>query len=351
MKKRTALLSLSLLFLALAGPAVAQTPVENSPTTPPTSPTSQATPQPTPTPPPTENFLTVSPPIRELELPRDSANTYQMSITNRSDRTLDLILRASPFVASGETGGVNVADEPLADSQNWIILNPARIRLAPKEKKDISYTITIPPSAEPGGFYFAVTALLSGQTSVSASPEEVATGTSINLNVSSLNLVRIAGPVDFDARIVEFSTDKKFYEYGPVDFTTRILNQSTVHIKPALEVQIRNTLGLEEEQNVKLRLQNILPQATRRYEAQMGGKWHIGRYAANLTGTYGNGRQLNYTIYFWIMPWKIIIAILLALAIIILLITSIKRQLSEKKVLEEELNKMREKTSGASGRA
>jgi len=40
------------------------------------------------------------------------------------------------------------------------------------------------------------------------------------------------------------------------------------------------------------------------------------------------------------MPWKIILAVLLALAIIILLVFSIKRQLDEKKILEEELKKI-----------
>ncbi|MDD3679350.1 MAG: hypothetical protein PHX72_00615, partial [Candidatus Shapirobacteria bacterium] len=295
-------------------------------------------PQPTPTPETLtdSNLITISPPIRELELPRGSANSYQMSLTNRGQKMITLVLRASPFVASGDTGGVDVADDPLPETQNWIIISPSVVALEPGEQTDITYTIIVPQNAEPGGFYFAITALLSSDTSVGGQPDQITTGSAINLNVASLNLVTIEGPVNYGAQIAEFSTPKVLFEYGPVPFTTRILNLSNVHIKPILEIEVNNTWGLESASLIHVERQNILPQAQRRYESEFSGKWHFGRYSATLSGLYGDGQVLSYTIFFWIMPWKIILAILLALVIIILLIFSIKRQLDEKKILEEE---------------
>ncbi|MGI6278681.1 MAG: hypothetical protein ACOYJ8_02680 [Patescibacteria group bacterium] len=298
-------------------------------------------PQPTPTTiTPDANLITVSPPVRELELPRGSANSYQMSLTNRGQKTVTLVLRASPFVAAGDTGGVDVADESLPESQNWVIVNPSVIALEPGEQIDVTYTILIPQNAEPGGFYFAITALLSGSTKITGQPGETVTGSAIDLNVAALNLVTIEGPVDYNAQISEFSTPKVLFEYGPVPLAARILNLSSVHIKPILEVEVNNTWGLESASLIHLERQNILPQAQRKYEAEFGGKWHFGRYSATLNALYGDGKALSYTIFFWIMPWKIILAVLLALAIIILLILSIKRQLDEKKILEEELKKI-----------
>lgn len=298
-------------------------------------------PQPTPTTiTPDSNLITISPPVRELALPRGSANSYQMSLTNRSQNAVTLVLRASPFIASGDTGGVDVADDPLPDSQNWVIINPSIVSLEAGEQIDVTYTILIPQNAEPGGFYFAVTALLSGNAAITGQADQITTGSAVDLNVAALNLITIEGPVDYSAQISEFSTPKVLFEYGPVPFMARILNLSNVHIKPILEVEVNNTWGLESTSLIHLERQNILPQAQRKYEAEFDGKWHFGRYSATLNALYGDGKTLSYTIFFWIMPWKIILAVLLALAIIILLILSIKRQLDEKKILEEELKKI-----------
>lgn len=287
------------------------------------------------------SLITISPPVRELELPRGSANSYQMSLLNQSDRTVTLVLRASPFIASGDTGGVEVDDDPLPDSHNWVVINPNRVTLEAGEQVDVAYTIVIPQNAEPGGFYFAVTALLSGETDLVGQTDQITTGAFVNLNVASLNLVTVEGPVEYSANITEFSTPRVLFEYGPVPFVARILNLSTVHIKPILEIEVRNTWGLEQPSLVRLERQNILPQAQRQYEAEFGGRWHFGRYSATLSALYGDGQTITHTLFFWVMPWKIILAVLLALAIVILLILSIKRQLDEKKVLEEELRQIR----------
>ena len=156
------------------------------------SPTPQISPIPTPTPAKSPiNFLTISPPVRELELPRGSSNSYQMSILNQGGSPVRLILRASPFIAAGDTGGVSVADEGLPLSQDWVIINPNILTLKSGERREITYTITVPKNAEPGGFYFAITALLAGKSGVSGKPANITSGAAVNLNVASLNLITI----------------------------------------------------------------------------------------------------------------------------------------------------------------
>jgi hypothetical protein len=350
MLKKTALITILISLLSLSPAisqgepaptkeAIAQTQEQTTERT--ITPSPQLQPTPTPEEPASKSLITVSPPVRELELPQGSANSYRMSLTNQSDRTVTLVLRASPFTAAGDTGGVDVADDPLPNSQNWVVINPSLIILEPNEQTDVTYTIVIPLNAEPGGFYFAITALLSSDATVGGRPDQVTTGSAVNLNVASLNLVTIEGPITYKAQITKFSTPKILFEYGPVPFTARILNSSTVHIKPILEVEVNNAWGLESPSLVHIEQQNILPQAQRKYEAEFGGKWHFGRYSATLNALYGDGKNLSYTIFFWIMPWKIILAVLLAIAIITLLILSIKRQLDEKKILEEELKRFK----------
>jgi len=336
--------SFSLFAFSLSKANAQANPATNAGTTAITvSPTPPISPIPTPTPAGSlASFLTISPPVRELELPRGSSNSYQVSILNQGGSSVKLVLRASPFTAAGDVGGVNVSDEELTDSQDWVIINPNILTLNPGERREITYTITVPKNAEPGGFYFAITALLAGKSGVSGQPTDVTSGTAVNFNVAALNLITIEGPVSYNAQITEFSTPKVIFEYGPVPLTARIRNLSTVHIKPLLEIDVKNTLGLlSDSETVHIKQQNILPQAQRKFEGEFGGKWHFGRYAATLSGLYGDGQMLTYTLFFWILPWKIILAVILAIAIIILLILSIKRQLDEKKVLEEELKEIK----------
>jgi len=263
-------------------------------------------------------FLTISPPVRELELPPGSNNSYQVSLLNQSNKTLKILVRASPFAAVGETGGVDVSDNELPNTQDWVIVNPSILTLAPNERRNITYTITLPRNAEPGGFYFAITAQVTSKIDMGpAGPAETKSGSEINFNVASLNIVQISGKAVTDARISEFSTPKKIYEYGPVPFVVRILNLGNVHIKPALQIDVHNTLLKGEKETIRLRLQNVLPGAQRKYEeVEYGGKWHFGRYIATLNGVYGDGQSLTYSLSFWIIPWRIITAVVLAIFII-----------------------------------
>lgn len=264
--------------------------------------------------------LTISPPVRELELLPGSSNSYQVSLLNLSDKSVRATLRASPFTPIGNRGDIQVSDDELDPSRDWIIINPSILTLGPKERKKVDYTIVLPHNASPGGFYFAIAALVTGATqSKPTTPGAIESGSAVNFNVSSLNLIRIAGPVHYDALISSFTTPKKLYEYGPVPFTAVLKNTSNVHIKPLVEVVIRNTLGIKEKTTISLRQQNILPGAERRYETEYGGKWHFGRYVATLNASYGNSQSMSHTLIFWILPWKIMAAVLLAIVILLLL--------------------------------
>ena len=58
----------------------------------------------------------------------------------------------------------------------------------------------------------------------------------------------------------------------------------------------------------------------------LGLKWLFGRYQANLNAGYGDtGQALLATAFFWVIPWRLILALLLALLIVVL-ITLILRQ-------------------------
>jgi len=131
MKNKKVILLLLLLLITYYLLPITNTFAQNSATN-----AGAISPIPTPAPSgPSVSFLTISPPVRELELPRGSSNSYQMSILNQGDSSVSLILRASPFIAAGDAGGVSVDDEGLPSSQDWVIINPNILTLESGERR------------------------------------------------------------------------------------------------------------------------------------------------------------------------------------------------------------------------
>ncbi len=291
-------------------------------------------------------FLTISPPLNELILEPGSKSTHGLSLYNNSDSPITVDLRVSPFVPEGEEGQVNVADEPLPKSQDWVTVYPSRITLAPKESKTISYTIELPPNAPPGGFYFAIVAS-SAPRKYQSQGGQLESGASVVASVSELVFVKINGPVSYNAKIKEFDTanKKRFFFYGPIDFIVRIKNLSNIHTVFSNQIEVENII-FPEKYVLKMKDQRIMPDAVRKFTATMPNKWHLGYYKATLTTSYAGGNNLQNVIMFWIVPVKEITLILggfaLLLTLIIILTRRAHRRQEEMRQLQEAVEKLEE---------
>ncbi|MCX6703964.1 MAG: hypothetical protein NTZ07_00780, partial [Candidatus Woesebacteria bacterium] len=86
---------------------------------------------------------------------------------------------------------------------------------------------------------------------------------------------------------------------------------------------------------------NIFPGTTRSYTSQLGQKLMIGKFTVALSAVYGDqGNLLTSAFTMWVLPWKIMLAILLAFIIIVLTGTVWYKKFKKKEeVLVEELGK------------
>ncbi len=284
-------------------------------------------------------FLTISPPINELILEPGSKSTHGLSILNQADEPVTVDVRVSPFVPEGDDGQVNISDEALPNSQDWVTVYPNRFKLQPKESKVLSYTIELPDNASPGGFYFAIVAS-SSPSKYTSSGTDVETGSAVVASVSELVLVRVNGPVSYNARIDSFDTadGRRFFSYGPVDFVAKIRNLSNVHAVFSNEIVVENVL-FPKKYVLTMSSQRILPQATRKFTAQLPNKWHFGYYKASLTTNYAGGNNLQSVIMFWIMPVKEIVLGLSVFILVILLVIILVRRSHRK---HEEIEQLQE---------
>lgn len=264
--------------------------------------------------------LEISPPL--LDLKADPGQTIKSEIRVRNVTKDTLVVKAQfeDFVASGEDGQPKILLNPEEKSpysiKDWLGTTET-VTLAPEQRETIPITINVPQDASPGGHYGVV-------RFTGAPPELEGTGVSLSASVGTLILVNVAGDVKESASIEELFVSKDgkragLFEYGPLDFTLRIENDGNIHLQPKGTIQVTNMFGKTvylSQLNQDSR--NVLPGSIRKFEQSMGNKLLFGPYKLKADVVYGSNSQITSdTVTFWVIPYKIILGILLAILIVV----------------------------------
>jgi len=269
--------------------------------------------------------LSAIPPRLELEVKPDATNTQTIKVRNESTETKTITISLRDFIVTDNQGTPIFLDD--IDSENnrwsassWIQLSTSSLTLKPGETKSLNLTVTPPTNALPGGHYSAVI-----YTPESGSLYSSTTGASIQTNVGTLVYVTIPGDINQSAS-VQYFTAPKLSEFGPINFKSTIKNSSDIHIQPAGSIIITNWFGQKTAQ-LQLKETNIFPYTIRNFENTLDKKWLFGRYKATLNAVYGTaGGIITATIFFWVIPWRLLILAAAAIGIIITLIVIFKNK-------------------------
>jgi hypothetical protein len=295
------------------------------------------------------NGLSAIPPRLEIEVVADKVTTQAIKVRNESTETKTITVSIRDFIVSDNQGTPEFIDN-LSDAvsnrwaaSSWIQVSPTSLTLKPGETKGLSLTVMPPKNALPGGHYAAVI-YSPNATSIGAS-----TGASVQTNVGTLVYVTVPGDISQSALVQSFSAPK-FSEFGPIDFKSTIKNSSDIHIQPVGAITVKNWLGGKTAQ-LTLNQTNIFPYTTRDFQNTLDKKWLFGRYKATMQAVYGTaGGLITATIFFWVIPWRLILLIIAAIAIITALITVLKKKPTTPKSsdtevaqLEKELEELKKK--------
>lgn len=236
-------------------------------------------------------------------------------IINETNEPLTFNLNVQDYNVVDKIGTPNIYPPNTLDERfsaaSWIGLSPTTFTLAPQQKQIVNYYIQVPNTARPGGHYAAIVyaPVTPGQPP--------ATGGVVNTQIGALFYVTINGPIKENAQITKFFTNA-FQEYGPVNILTEITNFGDLHILPKGKVSVT---GLFFNKSQDLVESNIFPGGvTRQFTNTMGQTLMLGRYKAELLASYGkeNNLPLMATLYFWVIPWRLIIVIILLVVAIVL---------------------------------
>ena len=290
-----------------------------------------------------EVSLVVSPP--RIDITANPGETIQktIKITNDSaDRELILQARTFDFIVQDNLGTPIRVTETASGrylASPWFTLERSELVIPPKSTTQLVAIITIPQDALPGGHYagvfFEPVTNRGGKNTVSYTTTQV----------GSLFGITIAGDIKYDALVKSFQTKLNFNEFGPIDFTAELENQSDTHIRPTTKIVIHDMLGRQLAE-LPLDEVNIFPYTSRLLNGTWNQVWGFGRYTATLSAAYGPGLVASRTIYFWIMPYRLIAAIVVALLVLLAVFILIRRHLkSQNDHRDDEIDELKRKIS------
>lgn len=297
--------------------------------------------------------LSVAPARQEIFVDPGESTAITVKFFNYSDAPVSGPLKVADFIVEDKDGSPTFLEEgsavtgltkisPRFSAASWVTLPYDRITIAPKNKVNIQAKINVPTNATPGGKYLAIYFEPGGQVSkATGSLKEAASPVSVR--IAGLVYLRVSGPIKEDAYVVKLSMPK-FSEYGPVDISTEILNRGDYHIRPRGVISVTNLFGKQID-TAELKEQNIFPDVSRVYENKVGQKWMFGKYKAELTAAYGeSGKALTAIAFFWVVPWKLTIVVVLTVLILIILFNNFFRKYKKhEEELEQKIEKLEEK--------
>ena len=294
--------------------------------------------------------ISAMPPRLEVSVKPDKDITQTVKVRNESSEVKTFNVVVQDFVVNNNEGTPSFFDINSDTTNNrwaassWIQVSPTSVTLKPGETRILNVTVLPPANALPGGHYAGIFYYPDSLGSFKT------TGSSIKINVGTLVYVTVPGDINQEASVKSF-TAPKFSEFGPIDFKATVKNTSDVHILPKGAITVKNLFGKEIDK-LQLIETNIFPYTTRDFSNTLNKKWLFGRYHANFEAYYGTaGGLIAANLFFWVIPWRLLILIVAGIAIVITLITISKNKPKKSRTnsstevaeLEKELETLKKK--------
>jgi len=294
----------------------------------------------------TSRGLTVSPPINNLEMEPGEEKRIQIKFYNNSSESLVGFIKKADFLVLDDQGSPTLFDTTPANNKytasSWLTLSDEKIAIAGSDSFILTVYIKVPINAS-GCSHYAAVFFEPANPNIAASDKQKQAETSVAFRLSSLLDISIAGAICKEKAFISKIFAPKFMEYGPIPVELSIANRSDSHITPKIYVAAQNMLKKPVDLKVLPSI-NVFPDAIRNYKTEIGQKWMFGSYRLLVNGGYGKtGQTLTSYIDVFVFPWKVTLAIILAIIVIVLLGKGLYQGLVKKEAtMEAEIRQEKE---------
>lgn len=251
----------------------------------------------------------VGPGRAELEVKPGESVTYEISVANRiSDgRVFDLTVEDMSGSTDDSQTVVLLGDERGPYTiKDYITFPEDSFTLALGERAKIPVTISIPPDAEPGGYYGGV--LVSTVRTDGVNENDNSPRSPIIARIGTLFFVTVPGEVERsgETKALRQINQKLWYEKGPINLAITFNNTGSVHLNPYGEIRVTNLFG-EEVSFMEIEPWFVLPKSLRSREISWDRGFLFGRYTATAYVNRGYDDIVDeVSTTFWVLPWKIV---------------------------------------------
>jgi hypothetical protein len=277
--------------------------------------------------------ILITPTKVELNLDPGDKTTAEVKVINRTGESATFEFSTEDFEGSDDPSQATVfmgdEDSPIG-ARAWLKPEIDSIVLQHGETLTFNVDVAVPSDATPGGHY----AVLFASRTVDRYQEEA--GVKFTSRVGTLFLVTVSGEI-IESGSLNPPEVPKLSESGPIDIGLVFNNEGNVHLKPSGKVIIRNFFG-REVASIDVREWVILPESSRRTLAEWDGHHLFGRYTATAELSFGSdGMPVIAQSSFWVIPWKVVLAVIAGLLAMIILIILWRRRSSRSQLRQQEM--------------
>lgn len=269
--------------------------------------------------------VSISPLNFDLTADPGDTLTNEFMVYNSGSTTLNVRLTVEDFLPVGEEGRVRLFEpdpelDRIASLAKWTTIESDVVSLEPRQQAKINFIIEVPEDAEPGTRYGSIVVNIGDIGAVEGG------GSAVVQKVGALVLLSVSGEVEEKLIVKEFK-GPDFQEYGPIDFVLKLENQGTVHLRPKGFVVV-NDWRNNKVAELYISQSAVLPGAVRLINIPWNKKNIIGKFTANLIGSYGlENKSITASWTFWVWPWKISLIFFIIFLLLLFIIIRGRRRI------------------------
>lgn len=231
----------------------------------------------------TNQYITLTPSSAELSLAPGKSIDGQVAIVNQGSGAFDVALSTAPYHVAPDDVTYDPQFEPLdgkVNASQWVSLQTdSKQNIKPNDVVDVKYTVSVPASTAPGGYYAVVFA----ETTPTNMPEG---GVVAHNRVGQILYITVEGAVQESGELE--NNDVTAFTVGTnVNSSSIIKNTGGKHFKTAYTTTVHSLFGKEVFTETKDAY--VLPQTKRKVAANWNTSALVGIYKVSRSATLPSG--------------------------------------------------------------